>query len=53
MWYLQGQLVESMTSLNAAKPYYFKVGIRGANTVRRKELIHLLEAVKLLSDKAS
>jgi thioredoxin-related protein len=52
MEYLQAQLVESLLSLEEAKPYYFKVGTRGADTVHRKELVHLLEVIKSLSNKA-
>ncbi|MCD6039738.1 MAG: hypothetical protein K0S27_1138 [Gammaproteobacteria bacterium] len=49
MWYLQGQLKEITTSLEAAKPYYFKAGIRGMHTVQRKELINLFKMVQSLS----
>lgn len=53
IWYLQGQLIESITSLEAAKPYYFKVGTRGINTVQRKQLINVLEMIKSLSNMPS
>lgn len=49
MGYLQAQLMESTISFEAAKPYYFKVGKRGINAVRRKQLINTLEMIKSLS----
>ncbi len=50
IWYLQGQLVETITSLEAAKPYYLKAGKRGINTIKRKGLITLLDMMQHLSN---
>ncbi len=47
-WYLQGHLVEMLKSLEAAKAYYFKAGMRGMRAVQRKELVNLLKVVQSL-----
>lgn len=49
IWYLEANLVESLSSFEKAKPYYQKAGERGADALRRKELLHLLKFMKSLS----
>ena len=49
MWYLQGQLVEMLKSLEVAKTYYLKAGMRGVHAVRRRELVNLLKMMQDLA----